>query len=1001
MEIDLPYKVEYAKTSRASCKGCKSNIGQGSLRLAAMVQSAFHDGKQANWFHESCFFNKQRPATVGDVENFENIRFEDQERIQKKIEECASVMAVTESSSNKKKKRSNAENSALKDFGIEYAKSGRSACRGCELKILKDQIRVRKTAYDTEVGMKYGGQALWHHVECFAQLRGELGWFASGDCLPGFNGLKAEDKEIVKKSLPAIKAEDAPDIKKPKLEKLNEEEEISEKELSKKIKEQTERLYKFRDRVSEEMSKKDMKELLEDNGQEPVQNDSGKLLDQIADLLTFGAIEPCPECKGGPMLFEKSGYLCNGNLTEWTRCATAIKEPKRKPCKISSALRSSYSFLKDVRKSTSVRAIRYIPPSAATISKSIAIKKGDELDGPKIKRERPPLYNFVFAHIGLKDSEKDLKKRLSVLGANLDTRISEKTIAVFSTAKEVKRMGSRMEKSKELGLHVIPVEYVDAVESNGAGAISYISSMTLCNWGTDPAARVPQEEPKSSKSKSIYTKSVPKSMTLKIKDGLAVDPGSGLEDVAHVYVSRNNDKYNIILGKTDIQRNKNSFYKLQLLESDKKDKFWVFRAWGRIGTTIGGNKLERFSNLIEAQESFKYYYLEKTGNQFENRANFVKVPHCMYPIDIDYSDNDKINLNAEHNVKSKLPEAVQNIIKLMFDVDTMKRTMMEFDLDMEKMPLGKLSQSQIKLAYGVLTEVCKYIEEGGTNAQLIDCTNRFFTLIPHDFGTKAPPLLDTKEQIEKLVQMLDSLLQIECAYNLLKTEDSSEEVNPIDQHYEQLKTKLEPLDRNSEEFALLNKYVQNTHAATHNMYELEVVDIFKVARQGESRRYKPLKKLHNRRLLWHGSRLSNFAGILSHGLKIAPPEAPVTGYMFGKGIYFADMVSKSANYCCTSKQNSTGLMLLAEVALGDMLECTAAKYVTKLPADKHSCFGRGRTMPDPSESVVRADGVEIPLGKPITDDKLKSSLLYNEFIVYDIAQVNIQYMFRMNFKYKI
>jgi poly [ADP-ribose] polymerase len=57
---------------------------------------------------------------------------------------------------------------------------------------------------------------------------------------------------------------------------------------------------------------------------------------------------------------------------------------------------------------------------------------------------------------------------------------------------------------------------------------------------------------------------------------------------------------------------------------------------------------------------------------------------------------------------------------------------------------------------------------------------------------------------------------------------------------------------------------------------------------------------------------------LFQGLRIAPPEAPVTGYMFGKGIYFADMVSKSANYCSTSRKNSTGLMLLCEVALGNM-----------------------------------------------------------------------------------
>ena len=32
-------------------------------------------------------------------------------------------------------------------------------------------------------------------------------------------------------------------------------------------------------------------------------------------------------------------------------------------------------------------------------------------------------------------------------------------------------------------------------------------------------------------------------------------------------------------------------------------------------------------------------------------------------------------------------------------------------------------------------------------------------------------------------------------------------------------------------------------------------------------------------LLWHGSRLTNWCGILSQGLRIAPPEAPVTGYM--------------------------------------------------------------------------------------------------------------------------
>jgi len=39
--------------------------------------------------------------------------------------------------------------------------------------------------------------------------------------------------------------------------------------------------------------------------------------------------------------------------------------------------------------------------------------------------------------------------------------------------------------------------------------------------------------------------------------------------------------------------------------------------------------------------------------------------------------------------------------------------------------------------------------------------------------------------------------------------------------------------------------------------------------------------------------MTNLLGILGQGLRIAPPEAPATGYMFGKGIYFADMFKKS------------------------------------------------------------------------------------------------------------
>lgn len=225
--------------------------------------------------------------------------------------------------------------------------------------------------------------------------------------------------------------------------------------------------------------------------------------------------------------------------------------------------------------------------------------------------------------------------------------------------------------------------------------------------------------------------------------------------------------------------------------------------------------------------------------------------------------------------------------------------------------------------------------------------------------------------------MLDSLLEMEIAYSLMKSTRDIGGSATVDGHYEQLKTHIEVLDEDTEEFKHIKQYVTNTHASTHTHYSLDIKEVFKVQRKGELRRYKPFKKLHNRKLLWHGSRTTNFAGILSQGLRIAPPEAPVTGYMFGKGIYFADMVSKSANYCCSSSSDPTGLMLLCEVALGDQYERLNADYIEELPKGKHSCKGVGMTHPDPAKSVIK-DGVEIPLGKGVPT-KEQSSLLYNEY----------------------
>lgn len=144
---------------------------------------------------------------------------------------------------------------------MEYAKSSRSTCIGCQEKIIKGETRISKKDYETEEARRFGGLDRWHHVECFAKLRADMGYYGGGNELPGFKELSKEDQESLKASLPKMTQGDIP----PPPKKIKDEPEDAEE--VKLMKKQNEELYAIRDKISC-LQKKDMIALLERNRQE-------------------------------------------------------------------------------------------------------------------------------------------------------------------------------------------------------------------------------------------------------------------------------------------------------------------------------------------------------------------------------------------------------------------------------------------------------------------------------------------------------------------------------------------------------------------------------------------------------------------------------------------------------------------------------------------------------------------------------------------------------------
>lgn len=71
--------------------------------------------------------------------------------------------------------------------------------------------------------------------------------------------------------------------------------------------------------------------------------------------------------------------------------------------------------------------------------------------------------------------------------------------------------------------------------------------------------------------------------------------------------------------------------------------------------------------------------------------------------------------------------------------------------------------------------------------------------------------------------------------------------------------------------------------------------------------------------------------------------------MIGKGIYLADISSKSANYCVAADSGHTGLLLLCEAELGDpMQELYHRDIHADIKAQTANCYstlGKGLIVP--------------------------------------------------------
>lgn len=477
------------------------------------------------------------------------------------------------------------------------------------------------------------------------------------------------------------------------------------------------------------------------------------------------------------------------------------------------------------------------------------------------------------------------------------------------------------------------------------------------------------------------------------------------------------EKYSCTLNQTDIKNNRNKFYIMQIIKKSSNKGYCLFVRYGRVGEQGVISYPVSSGEPESCVSKFISQFKSKTGNVWNSSFEPKKGKYWLCDMEeinttsttTTSTSTTTSNTTETEPPKCKLDQRVQNLITLISDVEAMNKTMISLNIDTKKLPLGKLSQTQIDKGYKILDQLRILLDsKTKTDDEIMDLCSAYYTIIPYVCNRgQRPPIINTTELIQKCVETLDELSNITVAANIMtsKNTSSDNDVHPIDKIYNQLNTNILAVDKDSDTWKIINNYVTNTHAPTHSNYSVEIIDIYEIQRPNTEYKTK-YGSFENRQLLWHGTRLSNFVSILQKGLLLRPDVIPgtyISGKMFGYGIYGANSFSKSFNYTGATSSDPVACLFLAEFALGKTSNRRNADYsISKDSLQKIGCdstWGQGIRSPCGYETL--ADGTIVPNGK-LTSQGSSSNyqLQYDEFIVYDQSQLDLRYIVNVKGKFK-
>lgn len=1000
-------QTEYSKTDRSTCKGCKQVIKKDACRISRNTPSPFHDGFVAVWFHVPCLFKKY-PGQLTAIEQlggYEELRIDDQVKIADLIKSTlpAGFVPPTASAPASENVASagavDTENAAiaLENSKKLWALKDRIEKEDISLKQLKTILEINQMSQvggRNDLVGRVADAMLFGVAVCPICSQREVSFslgqylckYETAYGLCAYKGLSIENGGRI--AITPFKTDNASEIF--WLSGWNQPALPREKRL---------------------ITRQAINEYNRDPAQ-PLRS---------MKFTCIGQLERDKEALQS-LIINNGGSYAQDIQADIDYVVTTYEDYLRatNTASIGAALPLETTVLSDLSASASATSVSSLGSSAVNKTPAELTAEKKELARKQRAQTTEKLKQAMGMRLALV-SEVLLDQLLITFGfdqnaylinGNLPPIASAKLLtpkAVFPDPKDANAPTSGISLGSNDDDNATPVPAAAVAAKAPAPAFKSFGKVQTPS-GAMTSSGIVDLEAKCPKGR-VYREAKPKAKVDKpVEDKF--DPLAFDSMKEKVEEKEDYEVYDRMLSFSDITANLNKFYRLQIVDVRGDGKlFTFFSRWGRVGESGNWTSTPQ-AGLAAAKDAWQKKWKDKTKTDWKDRENFVKKPGAYSPIDFEEdveepkkrSEDGEVGAGddqprEEEFTPSYLEPRLKSLIDLIFDSNMLARSMLDLKIDIKRMPLGKVNRSLIMKGYGVLKEIETVLlsTDDTQRFKLPSLSSQFYTLIPHDFGRSNPEAIDNFSLLKLKMRQLETLLDIMIAAQMLDEKPPLIQSNPTDMNYKKLGVELLALNSYTREYKMVQSYVSTGYTQKALGKSITLQNVFKVERAGEKDRFESFRAMRPRKLLWHASRVCNFVGILNSGLRIAPPEAPASGYVFGKAIYLSDLIEKSAPYCVPDPETGTGLLVLCDTALGETLDLVKPEYISQLPEGKSSAKALARFQPDPTKEQVGDDKVIVPIGAPTPTNIPDVFLDHAEYMVYDASQVRIRYLVQVQF----